>query len=64
MKRWKFFYPLVRCPWCRKWCAVDHRGNVTLRRPRKTELAEVRADDSPTSPKRVSSAHAREGADE
>ena len=45
MKRWKFFYPLVRCPWCRKWCAVDHRGNVTLRRPRKTELAEVRHDE-------------------
>ena len=45
MKRWKFFYPLVRCPWCRKWVAVDHRGNVTLRRPRKTELAEVKRDE-------------------
>ena len=46
MKRWKFFYPLVRCPFCRRFVAVDHRGNVTLRRPRKTELAEVKRDET------------------
>ena len=64
MKRWKMHYPMLRCPSCRRWLIIDGHGNFKLRLATKKQIQEVRGDDSPTPPDRLSCVRTREEAKE
>ena len=58
MKRWKQFFPLLRCPGCRRWLKLVSHGNYKLTLASKGEIASV-AGDSATPPNSESSARVR-----
>jgi len=45
MKRWKQYFPLLRCPACRRWLVLNSHAHYALRSASKAEILEVRGDE-------------------
>jgi len=41
---WTWQFPLCRCPYCRHWVEIVTRGDVKVRRPSKTRLDAIIAE--------------------
>ena len=59
MKSWKNFFPLFRCPACRRWLAVRGRSEYKIRLASDREVREA-MPDSAASPESTISARTRE----
>lgn len=50
MKTWKNFFPLMRCPSCRRWLRIRGRSEYKLSLASTKEIREVRGDDDSATP--------------
>ena len=59
MKTWKNFFPLMRCPACRRWIRIRGRSEYKATLATAREVKEIRGEDDPPASPQESTISAR-----